>query len=151
MIRRPPRATLFPYTTLFRSHSKVRRNDQSKRFGFTATFNHPSVGFAARSRAPIGTSSWKPQHLPPPWPSGTSRPSLSSTPSLSHPSSLPRCHLACKPISSLIRLPWKSSSLLFKVTQWEKGGKEPCTDDSSFSAVSASEGTRRNHGREERC
>src|SRR5258708_15675528 len=25
MIRRPPRSTLFPYTTLFRSHRKVRR------------------------------------------------------------------------------------------------------------------------------
>src|SRR5258708_27592451 len=25
MIRRPPRSTLFPYTTLFRSHSLVRR------------------------------------------------------------------------------------------------------------------------------
>src|SRR5256886_6693792 len=25
MIRRPPRSTLFPYTTLFRSHSKLRR------------------------------------------------------------------------------------------------------------------------------
>src|SRR3712207_7138692 len=26
MIRRPPRSTLFPYTTLFRSHYTVRRN-----------------------------------------------------------------------------------------------------------------------------
>src|SRR5260370_22538361 len=25
MIRRPPRSTLFPYTTLFRSHARVRR------------------------------------------------------------------------------------------------------------------------------
>src|SRR5256885_8780431 len=26
MIRRPPRSTLFPYTTLFRSHERERRN-----------------------------------------------------------------------------------------------------------------------------
>src|SRR5262245_62897498 len=29
MLRRPPRATLFPYTTLFRSTSRSRRNDGS--------------------------------------------------------------------------------------------------------------------------
>src|SRR3989454_10272209 len=28
MIRRPPRSTLFPYTTLFRSHPKERRGDR---------------------------------------------------------------------------------------------------------------------------
>src|SRR3989440_6073312 len=28
MIRRPPRSTLFPYTTLFRSHTGRSRNDQ---------------------------------------------------------------------------------------------------------------------------
>src|SRR5260221_2710334 len=27
MIRRPPRSTLFPYTTLFRSHGSLRRQD----------------------------------------------------------------------------------------------------------------------------
>src|SRR5256884_5627191 len=27
MIRRPPRSTLFPYTTLFRSHSQSRKSD----------------------------------------------------------------------------------------------------------------------------
>src|SRR3712207_8001976 len=27
MIRRPPRSTLFPYTTLFRSYSKANKND----------------------------------------------------------------------------------------------------------------------------
>src|SRR5258708_16814082 len=29
MIRRPPRSTLFPYTTLFRSHSHGGRNEKS--------------------------------------------------------------------------------------------------------------------------
>src|SRR3712207_7526949 len=36
MIRRPPRSTLFPYTTLFRSHRTVgdaRRNRHTIRFG----------------------------------------------------------------------------------------------------------------------
>src|SRR2546430_4779168 len=30
MIRRPPRSTLFPYTTLFRSRSAVPRDDRSR-------------------------------------------------------------------------------------------------------------------------
>src|SRR5258705_4842875 len=35
MIRRPPRSTLFPYTTLFRSDSNPNyKNDESKSFGF---------------------------------------------------------------------------------------------------------------------
>src|SRR5258708_24999761 len=33
MIRRPPRSTLFPYTTLFRSHHAVERRAQLHRFG----------------------------------------------------------------------------------------------------------------------
>src|SRR2546430_10539073 len=33
MIRRPPRSTLFPYTTLFRSHSTVRRLGRRIPFG----------------------------------------------------------------------------------------------------------------------
>src|SRR5437588_9419852 len=31
MIRRPPRSTLFPYTTLFRSRTKLRRRYQHRR------------------------------------------------------------------------------------------------------------------------
>src|SRR2546425_5465923 len=31
MIRRPPRSTLFPYTTLFRSHRVLGRTDQARR------------------------------------------------------------------------------------------------------------------------
>src|SRR5438105_8107873 len=31
MIRRPPRSTLFPYTTLFRSHRRRRRSDRGSR------------------------------------------------------------------------------------------------------------------------
>src|SRR5205809_4767712 len=30
MIRRPPRSTLFPYTTLFRSHEATRRSHRSR-------------------------------------------------------------------------------------------------------------------------
>src|SRR6266480_4150569 len=33
MIRRPPRSTLFPYTTLFRSHT--RRANNTREFGFS--------------------------------------------------------------------------------------------------------------------
>src|SRR5688572_33411694 len=31
MIRRPPRSTLFPYTTLFRSHARLRRDEHVRR------------------------------------------------------------------------------------------------------------------------
>src|SRR5256885_3149519 len=31
MIRRPPRSTLFPYTTLFRSHNRPRKDPQSRK------------------------------------------------------------------------------------------------------------------------
>src|SRR5574340_1342073 len=33
MIRRPPRSTLFPYTTLFRSVGRVARRDRGRRLG----------------------------------------------------------------------------------------------------------------------
>src|SRR5690349_23402697 len=33
MIRRPPRSTLFPYTTLFRSHDAVLSIQQAQKFG----------------------------------------------------------------------------------------------------------------------
>src|SRR2546430_13572118 len=36
MIRRPPRSTLFPYTTLFRSLDKVRRGEAIPLSAFTA-------------------------------------------------------------------------------------------------------------------
>src|SRR3712207_7744616 len=42
MIRRPPRSTLFPYTTLFRSRSVVFGDDQA------VTFTHNQVGVAPR-------------------------------------------------------------------------------------------------------
>src|SRR3712207_8341997 len=35
MIRRPPRSTLFPYTTLFRSHSELRSKDEFSEFTTT--------------------------------------------------------------------------------------------------------------------
>src|SRR2546426_11526133 len=33
MIRRPPRSTLFPYTTLFRSHDRVQRDQRQRELG----------------------------------------------------------------------------------------------------------------------
>src|SRR5437868_12794551 len=45
MIRRPPRSTLFPYTTLFRSHSSSRRAG--------------SAGGPAPSRTRSPASSWR--------------------------------------------------------------------------------------------
>src|SRR5256885_7247146 len=45
MIRRPPRSTLFPYTTLFRSHGhEIRATNQNRRGGFAGD---ESVGVLA--------------------------------------------------------------------------------------------------------
>src|SRR3712207_7230575 len=38
MIRRPPRSTLFPYTTLFRSLVRVREHERNITFGLLETF-----------------------------------------------------------------------------------------------------------------
>src|SRR2546430_5921144 len=40
MIRRPPRSTLFPYTTLFRSKRPDDANDTPRRFVIYITVNH---------------------------------------------------------------------------------------------------------------
>src|SRR5260370_34686298 len=52
MIRRPPRSTLFPYTTLFRSCS------QPDDFVKTSTdlFEAPSSGFESASPAPVSVA-----------------------------------------------------------------------------------------------
>src|SRR5690349_22738221 len=43
MIRRPPRSTLFPYTTLFRSPDNVPAETGKRATGFTADFSWSSV------------------------------------------------------------------------------------------------------------
>src|SRR5260370_2814975 len=50
MIRRPPRSTLFPYTTLFRSHDDLAGADASGRARLSGPFHVPR-GKAARQRA----------------------------------------------------------------------------------------------------
>src|SRR2546428_8591612 len=50
MIRRPPRSTLFPYTTLFRSLTVSARVDGSSRFGAGHRYGFfPSAAFAWRA------------------------------------------------------------------------------------------------------
>src|SRR2546425_9039338 len=50
MIRRPPRSTLFPYTTLFRSEIRRNAHNSSKHFGFRASeFFPPSTVTALKS------------------------------------------------------------------------------------------------------
>src|SRR3712207_6991548 len=52
MIRRPPRSTLFPYTTLFRSHSrdqKTHRNEEGNESGGGERCRSPSEGVGRRS------------------------------------------------------------------------------------------------------
>src|SRR2546429_3066434 len=50
MIRRPPRSTLFPYTTLFRSHGSDRRRLRARR-----RETHPAAGTGTRNCAGRGT------------------------------------------------------------------------------------------------
>src|SRR5256885_5309987 len=48
MIRRPPRSTLFPYTTLFRSHQQVFRKRRDERLVHPAHFGELVVDPHAR-------------------------------------------------------------------------------------------------------
>src|SRR2546422_7860187 len=58
MIRRPPRSTLFPYTTLFRSHQESDRVDLDARRARVAGPRRPCVGMRYRHlrRARLGRS-----------------------------------------------------------------------------------------------
>src|SRR5256885_15521476 len=51
MIRRPPRSTLFPYTTLFRSHAPLRRHDPDYTVSnfLTTTYSRDGVAEAVMS------------------------------------------------------------------------------------------------------
>src|SRR5256885_12982536 len=56
MIRRPPRSTLFPYTTLFRSHLAVARGQQQQ--GVLVVGRHAlSAHRVQRRRSPVGDRS----------------------------------------------------------------------------------------------
>src|SRR2546430_4088684 len=43
MIRRPPRSTLFPYTTLFRSHSNSPKNNQATNQPLKPNHNYHNI------------------------------------------------------------------------------------------------------------
>src|SRR3712207_7031846 len=62
MIRRPPRSTLFPYTTLFRSASAVTTAAEAARDGRSARTVRPTRFPVAPPRATSTTDScgWKP-------------------------------------------------------------------------------------------
>src|SRR2546427_7633884 len=58
MIRRPPRSTLFPYTTLFRSHA-IRRHGRAGGGGHRGAAPHrcgDAAGTAARARRAPGAA-----------------------------------------------------------------------------------------------
>src|SRR2546425_8401419 len=48
MIRRPPRSTLFPYTTLFRSLRGIRRNERDRRAGVGCSLARHAVAVRTR-------------------------------------------------------------------------------------------------------
>src|SRR5258708_26007706 len=56
MIRRPPRSTLFPYTTLFRSSLKTRK-DVVRRFYFRLNENKPARLYSRPRDAPLNRRS----------------------------------------------------------------------------------------------
>src|SRR5687768_17947118 len=71
MIRRPPRSTLFPYTTLFRSHygkiviaTKVTRTSRRSacRYSCTSTPTLGSISAAAARRKAIGSTTRSEEH-----------------------------------------------------------------------------------------
>src|SRR3712207_7907253 len=64
MIRRPPRSTLFPYTTLFRSRFRV---DESGAYEFQTMvpkpYTVPTDGPVGRYLEAIGQHPWRPAHI----------------------------------------------------------------------------------------
>src|SRR5207253_10015333 len=67
MLRPPPRSTLFPYTTLFRSHRGARRDGDARGFGLARrTAEQQSRrerdGYPASARAPthVAKARWRP-------------------------------------------------------------------------------------------
>src|SRR5260221_5284548 len=50
MIRRPPRSTLFPYTTLFRSKRQINRENAFSEFLELAAFAEPSERYRHQNR-----------------------------------------------------------------------------------------------------
>src|SRR6266511_4489330 len=62
MIRRPPRSTLFPYTTLFRSPRRERASQQPGNAElFHTTPARWGWGTAALPRGATGTAGWEPR------------------------------------------------------------------------------------------
>src|ERR1044072_1950818 len=55
MIRRPPASTLFPYTTLFRSHRPDHRHPPRHRLTSTASARPPAAGRGGRGGAPLNS------------------------------------------------------------------------------------------------
>src|SRR5258708_13263555 len=78
MIRRPPRSTLFPYTTLFRSHKNIRRRA-------------PAARDRARSPAQPGTHHFRRGNLEPRLDHGKINRSEEHTSELQSPD-----HLVCR-------------------------------------------------------
>src|SRR3712207_9138605 len=67
MIRRPPRSTLFPYTTLFRSPGKSRRESQRAQGPPAAIARRAGQGIAGDLGEDWG---WVELQRPAPWPGG---------------------------------------------------------------------------------
>src|SRR5436853_4874157 len=78
MIRRPPRSTLFPYTTLFRSEQGVKDDDFHSRGS-----RHPAR-LPARLPQPMGTESGVQRRPPPPLLTSRSEEHTSELQSLRH-------------------------------------------------------------------
>src|SRR2546429_1995138 len=86
MIRRPPRSTLFPYTTLFRSYAQ---NHGEVSYNTSYSCGAPQVGFSATIRKIKARTSLLTRFRPPTW--------LTLERSEEHTSELQsRLHLVCR-------------------------------------------------------
>src|SRR5258707_4493524 len=65
MIRRPPRSTLFPYTTLFRSHPSLQQMRGELHVGeeFLAKYNRPGPRYTSYPTAPVWNDVFGPADL----------------------------------------------------------------------------------------
>src|SRR5256885_5530867 len=112
MIRRPPRSTLFPYTTLFRSRP-AEQQPRARRHNQSCKWERRSLSYGTWARS--GSTARRRRRARkdrPCWPaclraSGSSSRSEEHTPELQSP-----CNLVCRPLLEKTSLPQRTEDTL---------------------------------------